>query len=353
MQRGEVARTFDGIDLKRERRRGAATALFSLPQRRSFFAAWPALGESWEISLDPDAAPIFDGLVHDYRMGEGIAKPGYLGARRAPLGRPMPAFGFADARVPWLAGKQGDEVVVVHLDVRRRIAALRVAGAEPARGRAAPGLAWAGPRTSGGCRPATRSMSSTRRAGCVWPGTRCPGRCASLQATDDAVWALVGERGARGPLHASRRPGGCVAARGRRGRAVAALCGGRRPQLLVLRADPPALLLLDAAGRAAHLAVAAGDGVRWGRLVARPAGEASAPARDGLRPSSSASPSAAPMLCSSTSAGAAALPAAAAASANCRPSAPAGCAFDTPALQRAAQPTPRRSCRPSVARPGG
>ncbi|MBE0549093.1 MAG: hypothetical protein IH627_15880, partial [Rubrivivax sp.] len=129
--RGEVVKTFEGTDLTREHR-GAATALFALPQRRSFVAAWPALGELWEISLDPAAAPIFDGLVHDYRMAEAIPKPGYLGARRSPLGRPMPAIGFADARVPWLAGVQGNEVVVVHMDVRRRIAALRVDAANPA-----------------------------------------------------------------------------------------------------------------------------------------------------------------------------------------------------------------------------
>ena len=33
------------------------------------------------------AAPIYDGYVHDYKMGEGFAKSGFLGVRRTPLER--------------------------------------------------------------------------------------------------------------------------------------------------------------------------------------------------------------------------------------------------------------------------
>ena len=78
---GEIVRTYEGTDLKREHR-GAAASLFTLSRRRSFVAAWPALGELWEISLDPDAAPIFDGLVHDYRMSRGHREAGL--PRRTP-----------------------------------------------------------------------------------------------------------------------------------------------------------------------------------------------------------------------------------------------------------------------------
>ena len=246
--RGEVARTFDGIDLKREPR-GAASALFSLPQRRSFFAAWPALGESWEISLDPAAAPIFDGLVHDYRMGEGLPKPGYLGARRAPLGRPMPAFSFADERVPWVAGMLGDEVVVVHLDVRRRIAALRVPGADPA---------------GAALRPAARGQGSSQwwlPAGneiLVLDATRwervaghvLPGPVRQLQATDEAVWALVGERGAAALYRLGDSQAGAWQAVGGEAVRLAMLrAAPRRSLVLALRStEPAALLLFDAGG---------------------------------------------------------------------------------------------------------
>ena len=50
--------------------------------------------ELWEISYDPKAEPIYDGLVHDYKMGEAIAKPGFLGVRRTPLDEPLDDFFF-------------------------------------------------------------------------------------------------------------------------------------------------------------------------------------------------------------------------------------------------------------------
>lgn len=106
------------------RLQGPATALFAMPQRRSIVAAWPALGEVWELSLDPQAPPVYDGLVHDYRMGEAIARSGFLYPRRARIGPPFPDLRFADPRVPWLAGVVPGGVAIVHLDVRRQIALL-------------------------------------------------------------------------------------------------------------------------------------------------------------------------------------------------------------------------------------
>ncbi|MBX3624727.1 MAG: hypothetical protein KF892_06920 [Rhizobacter sp.] len=106
------------------RLQGPATALFAMPQRRSIVAAWPALGEVWELSLDPQAPPVYDGLVHDYRMGEAIARRGFLYPSRARIGPPFPDLRFADPRVPWLAGVVPEGVAIVHLDVRRQIAPL-------------------------------------------------------------------------------------------------------------------------------------------------------------------------------------------------------------------------------------
>jgi len=265
-QQGEAVRTFDGIDLRRESR-GAATALFSLPQRRSFFAAWPALGESWEISLDPEAAPIFDGLVHDYRMAEGLPKPGYLGARRAPLGRPLPAFSFADERVAWLAGIQDNEVIVVHLDVRRRIATLRVGAANPAGAALRPTSRGHGPTEW--WLPAGNEIHvfDTARWARV-AGYTLPGPVRQLQATEGAVWALVGERGAAalfvlrdGQAEPWQRVGGVA------GPLAALRAAPGVPQVLALRADPPALLQIDGGGailRTWPLPSGSGfDGVAW------------------------------------------------------------------------------------------
>jgi hypothetical protein len=249
--RGEIVKTLEGRDLNRTAQ-GAAAALFALPQRRSLVAAWPTLGELWEVSIDPDAPPIFDGLVHDYRMGEAIATPGYLGARRSPLGRPMPAFSFSDEQVPWLAGVQGRDVAVAHLDVRRRIATLPVDAARPAAAalrRAAPGSGaaqwWlpAGPQahvfdTSRWVRVAVHTL---------------PGQVRQLQSIGGVVWALVGEPEAATLWRQDdATAGGWQRLSGAGEPMVAWRASPQRLHGLALRGEPPALLWLDRHGTVLH-----------------------------------------------------------------------------------------------------
>ena len=117
------------------------SAVYDAAPRSSFVVALKDLPELWEISYDPQAAPIFDGYVHDYKMGEGVAKPGYLGVRRTPLDEPLDDFFFDQsyrhalgATRPKGASDSGPRGVavpiaqVVILDVRRRIATLPIAG---------------------------------------------------------------------------------------------------------------------------------------------------------------------------------------------------------------------------------
>jgi hypothetical protein len=193
---GREVRRYEGADLQRLRR-GDATRLFHNAGRRSFIASWPALGELWEIPLDPAAEPIFDGLVHDYRLGEGIAQPGYLGVRRVPLGAgAVPDLRFADARVPWLAGPLDEgRVAIVHLDVRRQIAALPAARARPQGAllkRTAPPAIdrpawqwWLPARDEVLIVDTARWQIAARE--------RLPGEVHSLGATADLVWALVAQ----------------------------------------------------------------------------------------------------------------------------------------------------------------
>ncbi len=70
------------------------SAVYDAAPRQSFIVALKDLPELWEISYNPKAEPIHDGYVHDFRMGEAIAKNGYLGIRRTPLSQPLDDFFF-------------------------------------------------------------------------------------------------------------------------------------------------------------------------------------------------------------------------------------------------------------------
>lgn len=112
------------------------SAVYDAAPRKSFVVALKDIPEVWEISYDPKAAPIYDGLVHDYKMGEAIAKPGYQGVRRTPLDEPLDDFFFdqdyrhvlGSTRPKTGAGSGTPTAQVVNLDVRRKIAELPIAG---------------------------------------------------------------------------------------------------------------------------------------------------------------------------------------------------------------------------------
>jgi len=90
------------------------------PQRRSFVVALPDIAELWEISYDPRAEPIYDGLVHDWRLGEGLATPGPFGVRRTRLERAQAVERF-DIDATGARIIDSDRGTVIHLDVRRVI----------------------------------------------------------------------------------------------------------------------------------------------------------------------------------------------------------------------------------------
>lgn len=152
---GRVLRDWPVQDV--QGRRGEVLEVFGAPQRRSFVVALRGLPELWEISVDPAAESIFDGLVHDYRMGEGLARPGYLGIRRSRLARPWVAA-FFDPRMPWLVGAEAPDppggamtAVVLNLDIRRSVARLPLPASAPGASPLAGTALWweagsAGPR---------------------------------------------------------------------------------------------------------------------------------------------------------------------------------------------------------------
>lgn len=107
-----AATTLDGKTASR------VSALRDNAVRRSFVVALPDIAELWEISYDPKAEPIYDGLVHDWRMGEGLAQPGTYGVRRTRLARAVERFEF-DATGALVVDL--DTGAAIHLDVRREI----------------------------------------------------------------------------------------------------------------------------------------------------------------------------------------------------------------------------------------
>lgn len=124
------ATTLDGKEASR------VSAVYDAAPRKSFVVALKDIPEVWEISYDPKAPPIYDGLVHDYKMGEAIAKPGYQGVRRTPLDEPLDDFFFdqdyrhvlGSTRPKTGAGDGAPTAQVVNLDARRKIAELPIAG---------------------------------------------------------------------------------------------------------------------------------------------------------------------------------------------------------------------------------
>ena len=111
------------------------SAVYDAAPRKSFVVALKDIAELWEISYDPAAEPIYDGLVHDYKMGEAIARPGYQGVRRTLLDEPLDDFFFDQsyrhvlgATRPRQGGDGQASAQVVNLDIRRKIADLPIAG---------------------------------------------------------------------------------------------------------------------------------------------------------------------------------------------------------------------------------
>ncbi|UJW78953.1 cytochrome D1 domain-containing protein [Hydrogenophaga sp. SL48] len=128
LQKTYAAATLDGKQTSR------VSAVYDATPRNSFVVALKDIPELWEISYNPKAEPIYDGLVHDYKMGEAIAKPGFHGVRRTPLDEPLDDF-FFDQSYRHVLGATRPKTAegsataqVVNLDARRKIADLPIAG---------------------------------------------------------------------------------------------------------------------------------------------------------------------------------------------------------------------------------
>ena len=105
------------------------SAVYDAAPRRSFVVALKDVPEVWEIPYDPAAAPVYEGYVHDYRHGEGMAEKGPFPVRRIVLDDVLDDF-FFDPAYDHLIGASRDagKGQVVNLNVRRKIATVDLPG---------------------------------------------------------------------------------------------------------------------------------------------------------------------------------------------------------------------------------
>lgn len=125
-----VARIFDVAD--RDGVPSRVSAVYQAPTRDSFIIALKDVPEIWEIATNPNAKPIYEGLVHSHEKGmvEGLASSqGLFARRRIQLSEPIDDF-FFDPHYRNLIGaaRDGKRGVVVNLNVGREIAELALPG---------------------------------------------------------------------------------------------------------------------------------------------------------------------------------------------------------------------------------
>jgi cytochrome c553/WD40 repeat protein len=107
------------------------SAVYQAPPRNSFVAALKDVPEIWEISTDPNAAPVFGGFVHSHEKGMVEALPssqGLFTLRRIEVPEPLDDFFFDPPYRNLIGSAREGRAVVVNLTVGRDIKQLDLPG---------------------------------------------------------------------------------------------------------------------------------------------------------------------------------------------------------------------------------
>ena len=105
------------------------SAVYDAAPRESFIAALKDVKEIWEIPYGPKTGPVYKGLVHDYRMGEGLAEQGPFPVRAIETDDYLDDFFFDRGYHNLLgASRNAKTSEVVNLDARRKIASIDLPG---------------------------------------------------------------------------------------------------------------------------------------------------------------------------------------------------------------------------------
>jgi DNA-binding beta-propeller fold protein YncE len=110
-------------------RTSRVSAVYDAAPRESFIVALKDVPEVWELPYGDKTGPVYEGLVHDYRMAEALATAKPFGIRRIRLDDILDDF-FFDPPYDHLIGasRDGHTGQVVNLNVRRKIAELPLPG---------------------------------------------------------------------------------------------------------------------------------------------------------------------------------------------------------------------------------
>ncbi|HHH43450.1 MAG TPA: c-type cytochrome [Gammaproteobacteria bacterium] len=105
------------------------SAVYTAPPRHSFIVALKDIREVWEISYADEPEPVYNGLMHDYQLQEGLAETGPFPIRRIHLDDYLDDF-FFDPDYQYLIGaaRNGHKGQVVNLVVGRKIADIDLPG---------------------------------------------------------------------------------------------------------------------------------------------------------------------------------------------------------------------------------
>jgi hypothetical protein len=107
------------------------SAVYQARPRDSFVAALKDVPELWEIATDPNAPPVYSGLVHSHEKGMVEALPesrGLFALRRIELPEPLDDFFFDPPYRNLIGSAREGAAVVVNLNVGRDIKRLGLPG---------------------------------------------------------------------------------------------------------------------------------------------------------------------------------------------------------------------------------
>jgi WD40 repeat protein/cytochrome c553 len=124
-----VEKIFEAKDRKGNTSR--VSAVYQAPSRDSFIAALKDVPEIWEIATDPNAPPVYSGLVHSHEKGMIEALPssqGLFALRRIETPEPLDDFFFDPPYRNLIGSARDGKAIVLNLTVGRDIKQLDMPG---------------------------------------------------------------------------------------------------------------------------------------------------------------------------------------------------------------------------------